>query len=132
MINDGNRSLVDLVQTLIDQVGRLMRDEVALMKAEAGEKARMATRGLSMIAIGIVIALPALFILFLAGVMALGMVVELWLAALIVGGGAALVALALVIAGRSKLSAEKLAPRRTIVSIKRDVGFAESHLKGGA
>lgn len=131
MINDGSRSLGDLVQTLINQVAGLMRDEVTLMKTEAGEKLRMASRGMAMIAAGIVIALPALFVLFLAGVLALGMVVELWLAALIVGGGATLVALALIMAGRSNLSAEKLAPRRSIVSIKRDAGFAESHLKGG-
>ena len=131
MAYDSNRGLGELVQTLIDQVVRLIRDEIALMKAEAGEQARLASRGLAMIAFGIVIALPALFILMLAGVLALGMVVELWLAALIVGAAVALVALAMVMAGRASLSAVNLSPRRTLLSVKRDIRFAESHLKEG-
>lgn len=131
MAYDSNRGLGELVQTLIDQVVRLIRDEIALMKAEAGQQARLASRGLAMIAFGIVIALPALFILMLAGVLALGMVVELWLAALIVGAAVALVALAMVMAGRASLSAVNLSPRRTLLSVKRDIRFAESHLKEG-
>lgn len=129
---EGRGTVTGLVRDLTEQIGRLVRDEFALMKAEASEKASQAGRGAAMIAVGGILGLCALLILLSAGVIALGQVVELWLAALIVGAVTALIAIILVSIGRANLKPAKLAPRRTMSSVRDDVQFTRAQMRRSA
>ncbi len=89
------KSLRELMRELVEQVSRMLRHEIDLARAEVGEKASQASSGAMMLAVALVLGLGAVVILLIAAVAALNTVVEAWLAALIVGGVAALVAAAL-------------------------------------
>jgi xanthine/uracil permease len=77
-----------------------------------------------MISGGAVLAAGLLVLLF-AGVFALDLVLELWQAALLVGGVVTLIGLSMVTAGKHKMSAENLKPKRTLEEINRTTSFAK-------
>ena len=53
---------------------------------------------------------------------------ELWLAALIVGGVVAVIGFLLVRKGQNDLSATRLAPERTAASIRKDVNMVKEQV----
>lgn len=104
------------------QFTRLMQDEVALAKAELKRNASRAGAGIAMIGVAALLALTALNVL--AGAI-VGYLAAAGLtpgtAALIVGGVLLIVALILVLVGKSRLSADALAPTRTAHNIRSDI-----------
>lgn len=111
--------------TLIGDAGRdisrLVSDEVQLAKAETREATSTAVAAMVAIGGGLAMALAALVILLQAVVAALGAIMAVWLASVIVGGVAAVVAYAMVKAGQKKLKPESLAFPRTAANVQRDV-----------
>ena len=108
--------------TAFRQFTRLMQDEIALAKAELSRSAARAGVGLALIAGSAILALVALNVLagaLVAFVASAGLTAGM--AALIVGGGLLLLAIMLVVMGKSRLSADALTPDRTARNIKRDI-----------
>jgi hypothetical protein len=127
--NNG-RPITDILRDLLAQITALMRNEGELARAEMNEKIDQATRAVVLMVAGAVLLIPALVILLAAGVaaiMAAGL--EPYWAALIVGGAAFIVGLALVLGGKSSISLRNLAPRRTMDHLRRDVSVARDQLR---
>ncbi len=96
-----------------------------MARAELGDKVSQAGSGVGKLAFALVLGLGAVVILLLAAVEGLSEDYPRWLAALIVGGAAAIAAGLFASWGRSDLKAKNLVPTRTIESVKEDARFAK-------
>jgi uncharacterized membrane protein YqjE len=135
MIGDGHRatdgrdaSVGTLLKDLTNETSTLMRQEVALAKAELGEKGKAAGKGAGLLGAGAVIgllglgALTACFVALLATALT-----HVWLAALIVAVVYVAIAALLALRGRGALrEATPPAPEETIDSVKEDVRWART------
>jgi uncharacterized membrane protein YqjE len=113
-------SLGELVGQLSEQTSRLVRDEVALAKVELQASAKHVGVGAGLFGGAGLFALLGLATLVGAGVAALALVLDVWLAALIVA------VVLFAIAGISALIGKKQigqagAPERAISSVKQDI-----------
>ena len=123
------------IQNLIGEALRdtsdLARKEMALFKTELAENVRTLLIGIAMIAGAAVFAIAAIILFTEALVKWLATVVgSEALAALIVGGVMAAVAVGLVLYGRSTMSAASLAPQRSVKSIQRDTEVLSERVAG--
>jgi hypothetical protein len=121
-MNGDQRSVGELISDAINQFSALVRNEVALARAEIASKASAAAMGIGLVAAGAIVAIPALVLLLFAlaaGLMALGM--SPGFAYLAVAILAFVVSGVLVFVGLQRLSAKALKPTRTIAEIHRDI-----------
>jgi hypothetical protein len=114
------RPVAALLSDLANQIGSLVRQEVALFKAELMEKLGLIGRGVGAIAVGAMIAFSGWLALVAAAILGLAIVLAPWLAALIVGIVLVLVGAGLLYFGKSRLDADALAMRRTLGSLRED------------
>ncbi len=127
MESDG---LVPLVKQLADQGARLARSELEMAKAEVSGKAKVAGVGVGIVGVAAVLALGMLGALTATAILALALVFPSWLAALIVTGAYALLALAAAVAGKTQFKkAVPLVPRETIESLKEDMEWLKTELR---
>jgi hypothetical protein len=119
------RSVGELLRDLANDSTRLVRDEIALARAEATEKVKQAGAAVAMIAAGGVLAIPALVMILFGIAALLGKVMPDWVAALLVGAVVAVAAGLLARKGINDLSANRLTPERTAANIKRDVNLVQ-------
>lgn len=113
-----DQSLRGLVRELIEEVTQLIRYELRLFQAEGREKLHQAQNGLLAIVSGLLLAFAALLVLLQALVVALANFMPDWVAAIVVGAGVALIALALILTGKRNLQPRSLTPERTIQSFR--------------
>ena len=115
-----DRSLGELFSELSQETTTLIRQEVNLAKTEMSQKASRVGKDVGFMAAGGAVAYAGLLAI-LAGVIALlGLVIPLWLSALLVGVVVAGLGYFLVRKGLDALKQEDLAPRQTIESLKED------------
>ena len=118
------RSVTTLMSELADETTTLVRQEVALAKAEANEKFHQIMSGVRSLILGGAILLVALFYVLDAVVYGIARLVpeeyRLWLGALIVGVVVAIVGVMLVKKGGKLLLTSSLSLNRTTDSVKRD------------
>lgn len=127
MESDG---LAPLVKQLADQGGRLARSELEMAKAEVSGKAKVAGVGVGIVGVAVVLALGMLGALTATAILALALVLPGWLAALIVTGAYALLALVAAVAGKTQFNkAIPLVPRETIESLKEDMEWLKTELR---
>jgi hypothetical protein len=115
------QSLPELVSAALQQGSDLLRNEVALARAEVTEKIAQVGRGGTMIMAGAIIMTPALTLILFAialGLMEAGM--SPGSACMITGMGAAIVAGLVIWLGMGRFSAEQLKPRATMDQVRRD------------
>lgn len=124
-----DRPLSSLLNELTQATASLFRQEIRLARAELTDKARQAGRGAAEIAVGAVILLVALGALTAAAILGLALVVEPWLAALIVGVALALVGGIVLVVGLSNLRTGNLAPRRTMGTLRDNTRWAKEQLR---
>lgn len=124
-----DRSVSALLSDLARQTSLLLRQELALAKAEMFEKLGQLVAGAGLIAAGGVLAFAGLLYLLAAAMFGLGKVVDMWLAALIVSIVVLILGGALALLGRSRFQAENLAPQRTIRSLKDDAEWAREQMR---
>lgn len=117
---DSERSTKSLLRELMHEVPELFTKEVALARAEMRENLAQTRRGATEVSTGGVVLAGGYIVLLLASVYALSEVMEPWLAALLVGGVAALIGYSMVKAGMRHFSARDLKPDRTIDSVHKD------------
>lgn len=121
------RSIADLVKDLRDDVRLMLRQEVALIKAETSEKLSRVLRNVVFVLVGAAIGYAALLFLLAAatygiavGLAAAGLGAEVfsWLAPLITGLIVGVIAAALVGKGIATLRRESLTPEKTVESLE--------------
>lgn len=124
MIDKTDKSLGTLFSDLSRDMVDLVRQEIALARAEMSSKVADIQTALISVAVGAGVLLAGMFILLLAVVRGIEVLlppdVGPWLAPLIVGLIVAGAGFALLKGGSAKLTADKLVPHRTIDSLKRD------------
>ncbi|QIK76029.1 phage holin family protein [Nocardioides piscis] len=124
-----DQTLGALVNQLTTQVPELIRSEIRLAQAEVAQKGKAAGVGIGMFSAAGLLAFFAFGTLVAAAVLALDLVLDAWLAALIVA--VVLLAIAGVIAlhGKNKVAeVGSPTPERAIDGIKDDVAT----IKGGS
>ena len=119
------RSLGDLLRDLANDSTRLVRDEIALARTEATNKARQAGVAVAMMVAGAVLAIPAILFVLQAVVTLLSNFMYDWIAMLLVALVLGLAAFLLVRKGQADLSAGSLTPERTAANLKRDVNLVQ-------
>ena len=121
MTTPTDRSIPELFGDAVGQLAKLVGNEFALARAELSEKMAQAGRAAAMIGAGAAIMIPALVLLLFAAAAALirsGLSDPV--AYLIAGGGAAVVAGALIAVGLERLSGDALKPSVTLEQVQRD------------
>lgn len=126
----GDAPLGDLIRQLAQDSAVLVRQEVALAKAELQANVKSVARDLTMVAVGGVIALIGAMVLILFLVLAVGDALdEYWLGALIVGLLFVIVGGLLAKSNLNKLKHESVAPTRTLETLKEDKQWLQSEIK---
>jgi len=131
--HEADSSIPTLIRRLGDELSTLIRQELALAKAEVAEKARPAAASAGMFGGTAMFALGAFgtFTAFLIALIALALPV--WAAALIVTVVYGAAALVLGLTGKKKLQeAAPLVPEQTAQSVKEDIEWAKTRAKSGA
>ena len=121
-----DRSTAELLRELSEQTGDLVRKEMELAKAELREKGKAAGLGAGMFGGAGLVALYAIGALTACVILALAIVVDAWLAALIVGVGYLALAGILALTGKKKVEqATPPVPEQAIESTKEDIEWTK-------
>jgi hypothetical protein len=124
------QSTAELVQQASEQLSRLVRDEIALAKAELAEKGKRAGIGAGLFGGAGVLGMYGLGAAIATVVIALDVVLPLWLAALIVTVMLFATAGVLALLGKKQLSrAVPPEPLAAIESVKADVDEVKHAVK---
>lgn len=116
------QSTAELVQTASEQLSRLVRDEIALAKAELAEKGKHAGIGIGLFGGGGVLVFYGVGAAIATLIIVFDLFLPLWLAALIWTVALFLLAGILGLIGRSQVSkASPPEPSAAIESVKADV-----------
>lgn len=129
-MTDESRSFPELFSSAIAQVGRLVRDEIQLARAEISTNISRAAIGLAMMAAGGVLTIAALVLVLLA--------LAAWLetlgfstpvADLMAGVVGMVISGALAWAGLARLKPENITPKRTMEQLQRDAAAVKEQVK---
>jgi uncharacterized membrane protein YqjE len=119
--NGNNQTIQGLVGEALRESTDLAQKEFTLFRTEVSQNIRTLFMGLAMVVVAAVFAIAAVMLLTESLVEWLATVVDSEaLAALIVGGVLALIAVGLGLWGRSAMASSSLTPQRTMRSLKRD------------
>jgi hypothetical protein len=125
-------SISGLFSELWRQSTALVQEEVELAKAEVSEKTAHAAVSAGAIAIGGAVLFAGFIVLLLAAVNALTPLLPSdiagWLAPAIVGLVVIVIGFVMVSGGVKALDMKKLAPRRTMDSLRRDTEMVKEHV----
>ncbi|ANZ40810.1 hypothetical protein BBK82_37315 [Lentzea guizhouensis] len=122
-------SLGDLVSELTGDLSKLMRQELELAKAEIRQEATKAGKATGMLAAAGFAGYLTIVLLSFALVFALGAVMPLGWAALIVAALWGIAGAVLYTSGRAKLRTVNPKPERTVETLKEDVEWAKHPTK---
>jgi hypothetical protein len=112
----------ELVRQAAEQMSRLVRDELALARAEMAEKGKKAGVGAGMLGGGGLVALYGVAAALTAVVLGLAEAMPAWLAALIVAVLLFAVAGVMAVVGRKEIKqAAPPVPQETVDSVKADI-----------
>ena len=124
------QSTAELVQRATEQVSRLVRDEIALAKAELAEKGKHAGIGIGLFGAGGVLAMYGVGALIATLIIVFDLFLDLWLAALIVTVAIFLVAGILALIGKNQVTkAVPPEPSAALASVKADVDEVKQAVK---
>jgi uncharacterized membrane protein YqjE len=124
------QSTAELVLRATEQVSRLVRDEIALAKAELAEKGKHAGIGIGLFGAGGVLAMYGVGALIATLIIVFDLFLDLWLAALIVTVAIFLVAGILALIGKNQVTkAVPPEPSAALASVKADVDEVKQAVK---
>jgi hypothetical protein len=131
MSDYGNSTIKSLLGEALRESGDLAQKEFTLFRTEMSQNVRLMLVGAGMMVAAAVFAVAALMLFTEALVDWLATVLDSRaLAALIVGGAMALIAIGLILYGRHALSAASLVPTKTVRSVKRDAEVLSERVAG--
>jgi cbb3-type cytochrome oxidase subunit 3 len=117
----------EVARNLTQDLSLLVRQEVELAKSEMAQKGRVAAPGLGMIGGAGVVGLMAAGALTAFLILALSIVLDEWLSALIVGVALAVTAYVLAKQGKERVEEAGVPlPEQTIETVKEDVEWAKT------
>jgi hypothetical protein len=128
---NGSASVPHLLRQLTGEITTLFSKEVSLARAEVREAVHGVKTGIVALISGSIVLLAGVIVLLMAAVYGLATTMELWLAALIVGGVVSVAGLIMVASGKSKLDADSLKPDRTARSLRQDRATMKAAVAGG-
>jgi hypothetical protein len=135
-LREDTRTVPSLLRDVVGDAYDLVRQEIALAKAEAFEKISRLQNGIAALAVGGAVAFGGFLVLLDACVFALGNALGSTLTerypalpALIVGLLVAIIGIVMVSIGAKKFSARQLRLSRTLHSVEQDKAVVEEHLK---
>ena len=129
-VDSAGASTAELVKLASEQFSRLVRDELALARAEMTAKAKRAGTGVGLFGGAGVVALYGLAALWATLILLLALVMPAWLAALIVAVLLFAVAGVLALLGKKQVTqATPLEPEAAIQSAKADVDEVKHAIK---
>jgi Putative Actinobacterial Holin-X, holin superfamily III len=114
------RPVAALLSDLAGETSTLVRQEIALFKAELSEKLTRMGVGAAALAAGGVIAFSGWLALLAAAILGLSHVLAPWLSALIIAVFVLAIGVGLALFGKSRINADALVPRRTLNSLRED------------
>jgi uncharacterized membrane protein YqjE len=123
------RTMSEVLQDIVANIQEIVRSEFRLAKVEIHEETTKAVRSSIPLVIGVLLSLYALGFILLAVVHALSLVVDAWLAALIVGFGVLVISMILVSVGRKRFKQVKVVPEKTVVTVKENVQWAKHQIR---
>jgi len=132
-----DHSLIGLFRELRDETTTLVRQEIALAKAETCEKATRLGRNIGYIGTGALLAYAALMLVLLGlrDLLAHSLVragsspdVATWLSSFMVAMLIGIIGWALIAKGKKALAKERLTPTKTIESLREDQHFIKQKL----
>jgi uncharacterized membrane protein YqjE len=125
-----DQSTAELVQRASEQISRLVRDELALAKAELAEKGKHAGIGIGLFGGGGVLAMYGVGAAVATLIIVFNLFLDLWLAALIVTVVLFVLAGILALIGKSQVTkAVPPEPSAAIESVKADVDEVKQAVK---
>lgn len=124
---DDQRTLAELVRSVLDGITLLFRQQLELAKIEVTEAAAVRGRAVGAMALGGVLASFVIAYLAAAGASALDLVMPAWASRLVVAGVFAILAAIAVLVGRSMLRSAG-GVERTQESVKEDVTWAKQRI----
>jgi uncharacterized membrane protein YqjE len=127
-----DQSTSELVQRASEQITRLVRDEIALAKAELTEKGKHAGIGVGLFGGGGVLAMYGVGALIATLIIVFDLFLQLWLAALIVTVLLFAVAGILALLGKKQVTkATPPEPQEAVASVKADVDEVKHAVRAG-
>ena len=123
------RPLGELVAQLSRDASRLVQQELALAKAELGEKAVKLKADVGAIVTGGLVLYAGLLTLIAAAVLLLAETVAAWLAALLVGATVTLVGAVLTMRSKKNLEKFEPLPKKSLASVQRDVDMMKEAVR---
>lgn len=127
----GQQTIHTLFGEALRETSDLAQKEFALFRTEMSQNIKTMFIGLVLVVIAAIFAIAAVMLFTESLVEWLATITgSEALAALIVGGGMALIALGLGLYGRKSISAFTLTPKRTVNSIKRDTQVLSERVSG--
>jgi hypothetical protein len=115
------RTITGLVSDAVNQFSKLIRNEVAIARAELAAKASEATTGVGLLMGGLLLMPPLVLLLMALAAWLVELGLRASLSNLIAGALGLVVSAVLAWEGMTKLKPEHLKPKRTINELERDV-----------
>lgn len=128
---DDSRNVGSLLSQLVHDVGGLVTTEVNLAKAEISESVDDAKKGVISLLTAAVVLFAGMLILLNGVARTLAALTDLqaWVSFLIVGAIVTVIGMVLLAGGKSKLSADNLALKRTSQSLRKDQQVAKEQMQ---
>lgn len=126
------RGIGELLGDFASETSDLLSKEIELARTEIGIQVKQAGAGAGLFGAAAVFGLLGLGALTACAIVALALVMDAWLAALIVGAALLVVAGILALAGRSKVKqVAPPVPERAIGEMKRDIATVQEGVQAG-
>jgi hypothetical protein len=122
------RPLGTLISGLADDLQRLFRLEIALLKHEIGDNARRLGIGVVLLAVGAALGFTAWLAVFAAAVIALAIIWPAWLAAVVVGAATFIPAGLLLYFGVRSIRMQRLVPQRTLNTLRENGAWVKERM----
>jgi hypothetical protein len=109
-----------LLRQLLKDLSTLCRQEMALAKADLSASVCAARRSIAVVMVGGAVLFGGFLALLSAAILALGAVMQMWLAALVIGVTVVILGCVLLKVGRSGVGTARLTPVKSKESLRRD------------
>ncbi len=123
-----DRSLGELFSDFSRDSATLLRQEVALARAELSKKASDVLADIRYVAIGGATAYAGVLVLFAGVTLLLAEVMALWVAALVVGTAVLLLSGLVILMGINRLRTRSLQPTETVESVTEDAEWLKTQV----